>query len=77
MTMEFPNETAAYRQARDRLLKAELALRQRVEEVAALRRTLPAGGKVPEDYVFDSEQGSVRLSALFRTGDTLVAYSFM
>jgi predicted dithiol-disulfide oxidoreductase (DUF899 family) len=75
--MEFPNENAAYRKARDKLLKAEQALRKHVEEVAALRRKLPAGGKVPEDYVFESEQGSVRLSELFRKGDTLVAYSFM
>src|SRR5207248_3125476 len=42
---------------------------------------LPAGGAVPEDYVFDEVReagGSVRLSELFAPGkDTLVIYSFM
>ena len=49
----FPGETAAYRKARDRLLKAELGLRRRIEAVAAMRRKLPHGGLVPEDYVFE------------------------
>ena len=75
--MKFPNEGKAYRTARGKLLRAELALRKRVEEVAALRRKLPAGGQVPEDYVFESETGPVRMSQLFIHGDTLVAYSFM
>lgn len=75
--MKFPNEDARYRSARDKLLKAEIVLRKKVEEVAVLRRKLPRGGEVPEDYVFESEQGAVRLSQLFRSGNTLVAYSFM
>lgn len=37
----FPGESAAYRDARDALLEAEMALRAQVEAVAALRRTLP------------------------------------
>ena len=36
----FPNESAAYRQARNELLMAEAQLRDRVEAVAALRRRL-------------------------------------
>lgn len=75
--MQFPNEKAGYRKARDKLLAAEQALRKQVEQVAALRRKLPAGGNVPEDYVFESQDGPARLSALFTKGDTLVAYSFM
>jgi predicted dithiol-disulfide oxidoreductase (DUF899 family) len=75
--MEFPNESAAYRKARNKLLSAEKALRKKLEEMAALRRKLPAGGKVPEDYEFGSRSGPVRLSQLFERGDTLVAYSFM
>ncbi|HET7198192.1 MAG TPA: DUF899 family protein, partial [Burkholderiales bacterium] len=75
--MRFPNETAAYRAARNRLLKAEADLRRQVEKVAAQRRRLPAGGEVPQDYEFDSAQGKVRLSQLFERGRTLVAYSFM
>jgi predicted dithiol-disulfide oxidoreductase (DUF899 family) len=73
----FPNENPKYRAARDKLLRAEMALRKSVEAVAALRRKLPAGGEVPEDYLFEGEKGKVRLSQLFERGDTLVAYSFM
>ncbi len=75
--MKFPNETKAYRTARDDLLKAEIDLRRQIEKVAALRRSLPVGGEVPEDYVFDSERGKVKLSQFFERGPTLVAYSFM
>jgi len=75
--MQFPNESKAYRAARNDLLKAEIDLRRRIEKVAALRRSLPAGGEVAEDYVFDSERGKVKLSQLFERGATLVAYSFM
>ena len=75
--MNFPNESKTYRAARARLLRAEMALRRRTEEVAALRRKLPAGGKVSEDYAFEAEGGKAKLSDLFGEGDTLVAYSFM
>jgi len=75
----FPNETAAYRRARNALLRAEIDLRRRIEAVAAKRRALPAGGEVPEDYVFEAgaPARAVRLSELFGDGDTLVVYSFM
>jgi predicted dithiol-disulfide oxidoreductase (DUF899 family) len=82
----FPNESAAYRHARDELLRAEAALRRQMEEVAALRRRLPPGGEVTQDYQFaegptdlsqDSPVRTVRLSELFTRGDTLVIYSFM
>lgn len=83
-TIRFPNETPAYRQARNELLQAEVDLRRRVEDVAAQRRQLPLGGVAPQDYVFQerpavaSESKSVRLSELFENGkDTLVVYSFM
>jgi len=75
--MKFPNESKAYRAARKKLLSAEVALRKKTEQVAALRRKLPAGGAVPQDYVFDSEAGPVRLSELFGAHDTLIASSFM
>jgi predicted dithiol-disulfide oxidoreductase (DUF899 family) len=75
--MNFPNESRQYRAARDKLLKAELELRKQVEAVAAQRRRLPPGGEVPEDYLFEGENGPVRLSQLFERGKTLVAYSFM
>jgi predicted dithiol-disulfide oxidoreductase (DUF899 family) len=75
--MRFPSEDAKYRSARNKLLQAEIELRKQIEAVAAMRRKLPPGGEVPEDYVFDSEQGPARLSQLFGKGSTLVAYSFM
>lgn len=79
----FPNETPAYRKAREKLLKAEIVLRRQVEAVAALRRKLPAGGLVAEDFEFDEAADvigmkKVRLSELFAPGkDTLVLYSYM
>jgi len=74
----FPGEDAKYRSARDKLLKAEIALRAQVEDVAAMRRALPLGGAVPEDYVFDEGRRRVRLSELFADGkDTLVIYNYM
>ena len=78
----FPGENAGYRKARDDLLKAELALRRSVEAVAAKRRKLPSGGPVPQDYEFEEadEFGNarrVRMSELFRRGDSLVVYNYM
>ena len=80
--IRFPNESSAYRAARDQLLLAERDLRRQIEAVAAQRRALPPGGEVTQDYVFEEDQGgattrSVRLSELFGDKDTLVAYSFM
>src|SRR5947199_8861994 len=77
MSVTFPNETRQYRAARKKLLEAELALRKQVEQVAALRRKLPPGGEVPQDYSFQSARGPVKLSQLFERGNALVAYSFM
>lgn len=86
-SIRFPNETAAYRESRDQLLEAEMRLRKNIEEVAALRRKLPLGGEVLQDYVFtegvsdlqDSRtERKVRLSDLFRPGqETLAIYSYM
>lgn len=73
----FPNESSEYRQARNALLAEELELRRHIERVAALRRSLPLGGKIPEDYTFEGEKGSVRLSDLFGDKQTLVLYSMM
>ena len=75
----FPNESAEYRRARDRLLEAEIALRRQIEAVAAQRRALPPGGEVPDDYVFKEGEDArpVRMSQLFAGKPTLIAYSFM
>jgi len=75
----FPNETKAYRSARDALLESEIALRRQIEAVAAQRRALPEGGELREDYLFEEGEPprKVRLSELFGDRDTLVVYSFM
>jgi len=83
----FPGESARYRTARDKLLTAERGLRKQVEHVARLRRKLPLGGVIGQDYVFEegaanmADRGAgrrVKLSELFRDGaDTLALYSFM
>ncbi|MEA2191250.1 MAG: hypothetical protein QOI73_1371 [Solirubrobacteraceae bacterium] len=83
MQISFPNESAQYRAARERLLDREIELRRAMEDVAVARRALPRGGEVPEDYVFseagaDGATGDVRLSELFAPGkDSLVLYSYM
>ncbi len=78
----FPGEDPAYRQARDELLDAELKLDRMVKRVASLRRDLPLGGPVPQDYCFqtlaDGVERDIRLSELFAPDkDTLFLYSFM
>jgi predicted dithiol-disulfide oxidoreductase (DUF899 family) len=73
----FPNESPEYRQARNALLVEEIELRRHIESVAALRRALPTGGAIPEDYAFESQNGTVRLSQLFGDKDTLAVYSMM
>jgi predicted dithiol-disulfide oxidoreductase (DUF899 family) len=52
MQLTFPGESSEYRAARDRLLAREVDLRRKMEAVAAARRELPSGGRVPRDYVF-------------------------
>jgi predicted dithiol-disulfide oxidoreductase (DUF899 family) len=83
MSTTFPGESAEYRAARNRLLEQEIELRRATEAVAAARRALPAGGAVPEDYVFqgksaDGTPTDVRLSELFPPGrSSLLIYNFM
>jgi predicted dithiol-disulfide oxidoreductase (DUF899 family) len=73
----FPNESPQYRAARNALLEEEIELRRHLERVAARRRALPAGGAIPQDYEFTSSAGSVTLSQLFGSHDTLMIYSMM
>src|SRR5947209_7554428 len=73
----FPNESPEYRNARNALLAEELELRRHIERVAAMRRALPPGGAVSEDYTLTGENGPVRFSDLFGDKDTLVIYSAM
>ena len=83
-----PNESPTYRKQRAELLAAEIALKDEVERVAALRRALPLDTQV-EDYEFEeipaplaagdaSPRRKVRLSALFdRPDQTVVLMHFM
>lgn len=78
----FPNESRAYRSKRDALLKEEINLRRAVERVAALRRKLPQGGDVREDYIFEEQAADrsirrVNLSELFGGKNSLIIYGFM
>ena len=80
--LSYPNESADYRAARNALLDEEIKLRAQIEAVAAMRRALPPGGEVTQDYVFerigdDSRPRPVTLSELFGAHDTLILYSFM
>lgn len=82
MSVTFPNEPPDYRAARDRLLQREIALRRQMEAVAAELGALPPGGAIPQDYLFDcagdaGAPATVRMSALFGGGDTLMLYHFM
>src|SRR5262245_54619662 len=78
----YPNESKAYRDAREALRTEEQELLAKVKAVAAKRRTLPDGGQLKEDYVFqcanDGKVGQrVKFSELFGDKDTLLLYSFM
>ena len=82
MKLQYPNESAEYRQARDALAVEEEALIKRVKAVAEQRRQLPQGGKLKEDYRFiwatDDQLGEpVRFSELFDGKNSLILYSFM
>ena len=78
----YPNESKAYRDARDALLKDEKELIDKTKAVAAKRRRLPDGGQLKEDYVFQwANEGKVgqrvNFSELFGKKNSLLLYSFM
>lgn len=80
--LRYPNESKAYRAARDALLKDEQELIEKTKAVAEKRRTLPDGGVLKEDYTFqwanDDKLGQpVKFSKLFGDKDMLLLYSFM
>ena len=80
--LRYPNESRAYREAREALLRDERELVEKVKSVAEKRRHLPPGGQLKEDYVFqwasDEKLGQrVKFSELFGDKRTLLLYSFM
>jgi len=72
-----PNESPEYRKARNTLLAEEIELRRHIERVAALRRALPPGGTISEDYILEGEKGATSFSDLFGDKQTLIIYSMM
>lgn len=73
-----PGADEAYRQSRNRLRQAEIELRDRVEEVAAMRRSLPPGPVVPDYTFIDMDGKPVPLSELFTAGkNDLIVYHLM
>ena len=71
-----------YREARDSFLKDEQELVDKAKTVAEKRRTLPPGGQLKEDYVFqwanDGKVGErVKFSELFGDSNALLLYSWM
>ena len=73
----YPNDSAAYREARTTLLAEEIELRRHIERVAEQRRALPPGGEVTKNYRFVGESGPAIFSDLFGDKETLVIYSYM
>jgi predicted dithiol-disulfide oxidoreductase (DUF899 family) len=78
--IHFPNESGAYREARNKLLESEKELRAHVERVAEERRNLPSGGELKENYVFEEKVNGktkeTKVSELFKDGDeALFVYS--
>jgi predicted dithiol-disulfide oxidoreductase (DUF899 family) len=73
----YPNESAEYRAARNKLLAEEIELRRHLERVASQRRALPLGGKIPQDFQLASQSGPTRFSSLFGDKQTLMIYSMM
>ncbi|SHF55921.1 Predicted dithiol-disulfide oxidoreductase, DUF899 family [Loktanella atrilutea] len=74
---QWPGESTAYRAARTALLAEEIELRRHIQRVAAQRRALPPGAEITQDYLFESEDGPVKLSGMFGDHDTLILYSMM
>jgi len=82
-------ESAEYRRLRNELLAAEIALKDERERVAQLRRQLPMGAPVKQDYVFregprelrDNDPShffDTRFSSLFHEGkDSLIVDHLM
>jgi predicted dithiol-disulfide oxidoreductase (DUF899 family) len=73
----YPNESAAYRAARNWLLAEEIELRRHIERVSEQRRELPLGGAIAKDFELVSESGPVLFSSLFGDKQTLMVYSMM
>ena len=82
MEFHYPNESPAYREARNALAVEEAELIRRVKAVAEQRQALPLGGRLKEDYQFtwanDARLGqTIRFAELFGDQRELLLYNLM
>lgn len=73
----FPNESAEYRNARERLLAEEIELRRHIQRVAAERRALPPGPVAGNYRFLDKDGNDLGLIDLFGKHETLFTYFWM
>jgi predicted dithiol-disulfide oxidoreductase (DUF899 family) len=73
----YPNDSPAYRAAREALLAEEIELRRHIERVAKQRRDLPPGGEARAYTFLDDQEKTVGLNDMFGQHDTLVTYFWM
>lgn len=73
----FSNESGEYRQARTKLLEAEIELRRHIQRVAQMRRALPPGPEAKNYRFIDANEKERQFVELFGDHDTLVAYYWM
>ena len=58
--LKYPGETDNYRSQRNELLSKEMELREKIEEVAFLRRSLGSSAPLKEDYILETMTGIIR-----------------
>lgn len=74
----FPGASAAYQEARRKLLAEEIEFRRHMSRLVAQRQALPPGPVIEKDYRFlDADGSDLSLLDLFGDKDTLVTYFWM
>jgi len=74
----FPGESAAYAQARTKLLAEEIEFRRHMTRLTQQRQALPPGPIVTKDYRFLDQNGTeLGLRDLFGKHNTLITYFWM
>src|SRR5438046_10205760 len=74
----FPDESDAYRKAREALLAEEIEFRRHMTRLGEQRRALPPGPVIAKHYRFKDANGSeLGLIHLFGDHDVLVTYFWM
>lgn len=77
-TPHFPGESAAYADARRRLLAEEIDFRRHMTRLGEQRRALPPGPAIEAPYRFRDADGlELGLADLFGDHDTLITYFWM